>query len=122
MAQPRFGDDVADGPSAIVFGAGFLVAGTAQAVFVYDKPVVTSVQPQNMPIAGGSEILITGFNFGVTDPTAEVRLGASLCDKTKWFSDNTIRCLGVPPFEPKLPFGHVLSLFADAPSVCPLVQ
>jgi hypothetical protein len=73
--------------------------------FDYDPPVVSSVAMSNGPAAGGTEITVTGYNFGPVDALTgdKIRVWFDIidgrdgkswvpCRSTTWVSDTTAKC------------------------------
>ena len=72
-----------DFPEAETFGSLF---------FDYDPPVVTGVSTSHGSIAGGMQLTVTGYGFGLADTQPMVKIGSSLCEKDGWLSDSSMLC------------------------------
>lgn len=89
-------------PSSTGNGAGLATAvlhdlfGTSPSVFTYDSPVMTVASPSNTPTTGAGDVTVYGLNFGMTDRTPSVHLGATVCMTTVWTADSSVKC--VPAF------------------------
>jgi hypothetical protein len=67
--------------------------GTIDAVFSYDAPAVNQgLEGSNGPKTGGALISITGSNFGTSNSSPDVRVGATTCMATEWVSDSQLVC------------------------------
>ena len=74
--------------------------------FDYDPPVINSVVMSNGPAAGGTEITVTGYNFGPVDALTGEKISVWFdiidgkdgkswvpCRSTAWVSDTTAKCV-----------------------------
>lgn len=69
----------------------------AKAVFSYDGPMVTGLDPANGPTIGGTHVTILGENFGYE---ADKSIGAKLdnipCSSVSWLSMSSALCIAPP--------------------------
>ena len=72
-----------DFPEAETFGSLF---------FEYDPPVVTGVSSTHGSIAGGLEMTVTGYGFGLGNTFPAVKVGPTRCEHESWISDSSMRC------------------------------
>jgi len=76
--------------------------------FSYERPVIEGLEPDHGVAKGGTEVMITGRNFGPlgehpvayidvdrgTDDFGEtVNVGRTPCQRTRWISDSKLECL-----------------------------
>ena len=58
----------------------------------YDKPAIAQMIPQNGPAGAETEITLLGLNFGSSQYTQTVKVGASMASNVRWTSDSAIVC------------------------------
>jgi hypothetical protein len=65
------------------------------AKFSYDAPYVNIVMPGNGPTSGGTQITVSGKNFGVAinHPNPEVTIGGKNCLQSIWEHDGKVKCV-----------------------------
>ncbi len=65
------------------------------AKFSYDAPYVNIVMPGNGPTTGGTQITVTGKNFGmaINHPNPEVTIGGKNCLQSIWEHDGKVKCV-----------------------------
>jgi hypothetical protein len=65
------------------------------AKFSYDAPYVNIVMPGNGPTTGGTQITVTGRNFGmaINHPNPEVTIGGKNCLQSIWEHDGKVKCV-----------------------------
>jgi len=62
--------------------------------FTYDTPRITDYLPNNIPMEGGSRVVINGFNFGGSEyDFRAAQFGDTSCLDTIWYSDTSISCV-----------------------------
>jgi len=67
-------------------------AGTMEAAFTYDSPVVTFLVQNNGPTVGGAQLTFHGLNFGPNDALWNARIGQTLCVSNSWLSNTAATC------------------------------
>jgi hypothetical protein len=67
--------------------------GTLPTAFTYDAPVITAALIPNSAVSGGATITIRGRNFGASNLSPTVRLGATQCATSTWASDIEVTCV-----------------------------
>jgi len=77
--------------------------------FSFDSPVITDVNPKNLPTTGGMLITVAGGNFGLDDTKKYLRakIGPNSCKSTLWVSGTSITC------DPSDAFSGAVSVTAD---------
>jgi len=65
------------------------------AKFSYDAPYVNIVMPGNGPTTGGTQITVSGRNFGmaINHPSPEVTIGGKNCLQSIWEHDGKVKCV-----------------------------
>ncbi len=65
------------------------------AKFSYDAPYVNIVMPGNGPTTGGTQITVSGKNFGmaINHPNPEVTIGGKNCLQSIWEHDGKVKCV-----------------------------
>jgi hypothetical protein len=86
------------------------VVGTIVSRFTFDAPVLTSHSPQNGPSMSGYLVTVSGQNYGATNLSPSVRLGATMCSSSQWLSDTSLKCAVTAGFEGN----HILSVTIEA--------
>jgi len=86
---PGMGDNL---PLYVVVGDQI---NTAQPLFSYDPPVITSIIP-NIPDGNGEEIIISGYNFGNENSSVHIMIGDLPCLDAYWVNDSMIKCTTQP--------------------------
>jgi hypothetical protein len=85
-------------PAAIAGRADVVVnvqsnSATKKGGYFFLPPVVAHIEPNHLPGAGGGrEITVQGANFGYSDHTPTVMLGATRCTNVKWLNNAQIEC------------------------------
>ena len=64
---------------------------TASRIFTFEAPVVSGAHV-NVPHTGGSQLTVTGLNFGAWEFTASLKLFDRSCHTASWSSDTTMSC------------------------------
>jgi len=67
-------------------------AGTMQAAFTYDGPVVTFLAMNNGPTGGGAQVTFYGLNFGPNDAVLGARIGRTQCVSSSWLTNTAVTC------------------------------
>lgn len=75
----------------IGFGGGDVVVGALNVVAPEPRPTVASVSPASGPLAGGSQVTITGTGFNPTNGALDVRFGAASSGAVYVLNDTTIQ-------------------------------
>jgi hypothetical protein len=70
--------------------------GTGVFAFSYDAPVTSYTATPNGPTSGMAILTVTGTNFGSSNPSATVRLGATACASLVWNSESGMKCMVSP--------------------------
>ena len=86
----------------LVFGVGgsgkrlFLttsgIAHTTNRWFSFDASVLTSFSPYNLPRYPANFVILSGTNFGSTNPSASARLVGTNCATASWSTSTSLRC------------------------------
>ena len=76
--------------SGLITVAG--LAGTAEALFSYDAPVLSS-GAGNIPSVGQSIVTVTGLNFGFSEYTVTSAVAGFACETTLWSSTTSVACV-----------------------------
>ena len=78
-------------------GTTATAVGTAVALFTYDAPVVTFVNPfMNSPTSAGVTVTVEGANFGHENISGSAYIGVTSCSKTSYTTGTSATCV-VPP-------------------------
>eukprot|EP00961_Rhodomonas_salina_P288870 3903804-Rhodomonas_salina.1 len=74
---------------------------TSALYFIYETPVITSIDRTNGPTVGAASITVSGSNYGPIKVNAALRgaseqreltVGGSICQSTSWTSDTAMVC------------------------------
>jgi hypothetical protein len=68
------------------------VHGTFGRTFTFDAPTTSSFATLNSPATSGASISIYGNNFGTSDFTPSVQIGATTCATVMWSTTTSINC------------------------------
>ena len=66
--------------------------GSLTGTLSYDSPLDTNVKPTHNPSSGRSTVTIVGFDLALFDTSAQVRMGGSACESSRWISATTLQC------------------------------
>lgn len=72
--------------------------GTKTGAFSFDGPLLTLIDRMNMPTSGGSELTISGYNFGAENVSPSILLGSTACATVSWTSGSSLLCAGSPGY------------------------
>jgi hypothetical protein len=72
------------------------LVGTAYLAFTYDAPIISRLDPKNLPPSAMHSIMIDGTHFGSENLTPTISIGhfaSTQCQTTGWSSVTSVRCL-----------------------------
>lgn len=66
--------------------------GSLTGTLSYDSPLDTNVKPTHNPSSGRSTITVVGFDLALFDTSAQIRMGGSACEASRWISATALQC------------------------------
>jgi len=82
-----------------------IVSNSTSESFSFDIVEMSSLQPANLPLTGGTYLSVFGSQFSAFDSTLAVRTDRTACPVSIWSSDSSVSCLvpfGVHVSEPRV--------------------